>query len=492
MKKQLFNPYLPSWEYVPDGEPHVFGNRLYLYGSHDKFGGKAYCENDYVCWSAPVDDLSDWTFHGTSYRRAQDPDWGKNHPVMNAPDVAKGLDGRYYLYYQLQLQSRIKVAVSNKPEGPYEYVGAVRYSDGTDYGAKKQDRYLFDPGVLVDDDDSVWLYTGFCPKSKVLQLLGTLTGGKTDARGSLVVKLDRDMRTIISEPKLLIPGADASKGTGFEGHEFYEASSMRKFNGKYYAIYSSVLSHELVHAISDYPDRGFRYAGTLHSNGNIGYKGVQTTQYYWGNNHGAVACVNGRYYIFGHRQTNGTEYSRQGVAEELTMKPDGSFEMAEMTSCGLNGGPLESEGRYEAGIACVLYGAKGACKTTLSKKEKKNHPYITQDGEDRQADPGQYIANIRDKTVIGYKYFKADTPTVTLIVKWTGKEADGVFEVYTDPLMRELSGAIRISGNGDEAKSEISVPEEKYPLFLRYQGTGVIELREIGFDNKKRGGKENA
>ena len=34
--KQVFNPYLPSWEYVPDGEPHVFQNRLYVYGSHDR------------------------------------------------------------------------------------------------------------------------------------------------------------------------------------------------------------------------------------------------------------------------------------------------------------------------------------------------------------------------------------------------------------------------------------------------------------------------
>ena len=48
MKKQAFNPYLPSYEYVPDGEPHVFGDRLYIYGSHDKFNGKRFCENDYV------------------------------------------------------------------------------------------------------------------------------------------------------------------------------------------------------------------------------------------------------------------------------------------------------------------------------------------------------------------------------------------------------------------------------------------------------------
>ena len=53
--KQVFNPYLPLWEYVPDGEPHVFGDRLYLFGSHDRFGGRRFCENDYVVWSASVD-----------------------------------------------------------------------------------------------------------------------------------------------------------------------------------------------------------------------------------------------------------------------------------------------------------------------------------------------------------------------------------------------------------------------------------------------------
>ena len=25
------NPYLPKWEYIPDGEPRVFGDRVYIY-----------------------------------------------------------------------------------------------------------------------------------------------------------------------------------------------------------------------------------------------------------------------------------------------------------------------------------------------------------------------------------------------------------------------------------------------------------------------------
>ena len=74
MKGQAFNPFLPLWEYIPDGEPHVFGDRLYLYGSHDTEGGNHFCaEKNYVCWSAPVTDLSDWQFEGVIYESSQDP-----------------------------------------------------------------------------------------------------------------------------------------------------------------------------------------------------------------------------------------------------------------------------------------------------------------------------------------------------------------------------------------------------------------------------------
>lgn len=72
-KKQAFNPYLPSYEDVPDGEPHVVDGRVYIYGSHDLFNGLNFCLGDYVCWSAPVDDLGSWRYEGCIYRREQDP-----------------------------------------------------------------------------------------------------------------------------------------------------------------------------------------------------------------------------------------------------------------------------------------------------------------------------------------------------------------------------------------------------------------------------------
>ena len=61
MKKQSFNPYLPEGKYFPDGEPHVFGDRVYVYCSQDKFGASRFCTGDYEVWSAPLSDLSDWS-----------------------------------------------------------------------------------------------------------------------------------------------------------------------------------------------------------------------------------------------------------------------------------------------------------------------------------------------------------------------------------------------------------------------------------------------
>lgn len=93
MKGQAFNPYLPEWEYVPDGEPHVFGDRVYVYGSHDRFGAPMFCVGDYVCWSAPVDDLSDWRREGVIYRRSQDPRNRLGLRLLFAPDVARARTG---------------------------------------------------------------------------------------------------------------------------------------------------------------------------------------------------------------------------------------------------------------------------------------------------------------------------------------------------------------------------------------------------------------
>ena len=58
--EQVFNPYLPLNTYIPDGEPHVWGDRIYIYGSHDAMNATAYCPGHYEVWSAPINNLHDW------------------------------------------------------------------------------------------------------------------------------------------------------------------------------------------------------------------------------------------------------------------------------------------------------------------------------------------------------------------------------------------------------------------------------------------------
>ena len=102
---------------------HIFNNRLYIYGSHDRFNGTTYCENDYVCWSAPVDDLSDWRFEGEIYNRKQHPH-KEERLILFAPDVVQGADGRYYLYYSVAHSSRMSVTVAEY----MEYNQEIMYS----------------------------------------------------------------------------------------------------------------------------------------------------------------------------------------------------------------------------------------------------------------------------------------------------------------------------------------------------------------------------
>jgi len=268
MKQQAVNPYLPNFEYIPDGEPYVFGDRVYVYGSHDRFSGDVFCQNNYVCWSAPIDDLSDWKYEGVIYRRNQDPKNVDNKHYMYAPDLVQGTDGGYYLYYTLDMCGIMSVAVGDSPVGPFEYYADVHYADGTVVGENEGDVYQFDPGVLRDDDHRIYLYTGFAPQKSQACEEQFIHGRQYD--GAYCIELEKDMCTVKEKPVCIIPQVSNAKGTEFEGHAFFEASSIRKIDEIYYFIFSSTNSHELCYATSQYPNKAFCYRGTILSNGDIG------------------------------------------------------------------------------------------------------------------------------------------------------------------------------------------------------------------------------
>lgn len=478
MKKQALNPYLPNWEYVPDGEPHEFDGRIYVYGSHDRFDGSSFCLNDYVCWSCPNDDLSDWRYEGVIFRKTDDPRNRRKRKPLYAPDVCRGADGKFYLYYFVMFDGIIGVARCDTPCGRFEHIGYVRHPDGTLYGKRKGDIFQFDPAVFVEDGKT-YLYTGFAP----VHFPFFLTGGKPiTKRGAVCAELDGDMLTVKHADYIGVECKKSGKGTPYEGHEFFEAASMRKLDGRYYFIYSSYLGHELCYAVSDRPNGGFRYGGTIVSIGDVGLrgiKGVKDACNFCGNTHGSI-CTDafGNRYIFYHRQTNRHCFSRQGCAERIEIAPDGSIAQVEVTSCGLNGRPLIGRGEYSAAIACNLTCKRGGRFYHVLKTHGR--PYLTQSGRDRESEPDQYVADVRDGTCVGFKCFDFSCGAKVISVRVRGR-ADGVFTV-TDGANTVATIPIKLRGG---AASSIAAPvriDGIKPLFFEYAGKGKLDFLSFAIE----------
>ncbi|MBE6664575.1 MAG: carbohydrate-binding protein [Ruminococcaceae bacterium] len=486
--KQIFNPFTPINEYIPDAEPHVFGDRVYIYGSHDKEGGEFFCMLDYVTYSAPVDNLRDWRYEGVIYKASQDPLYPE-YRYMYAPDVVKGNDGKYYLYYSLGdthgASFVMSVAVAASPVGPFEYLGVVKNPDGTPL----RDYVIFDPGLL-NDNGHIYLYYGFWfnfdenPKytkeesikkqmesfRKTREEIESTPGG---VQGPVCVELEDDMMTIKQKPKRIFPSVYA--GTSFADHQFFEASSMRKIGNKYYFIYSAFTNQELAYATSDYPDRDFKYGGVLVSNGDVYYKGrlPKDRLARTGNTHGSIENINGDWYVFYHRQTRKNEFSRQACAEKIEILEDGRIPQVEMTSCGLNGTPLIAKGEYSAFISCNL--TDGNLPHGSFDYEC---PHLTSKGED------YYATEVHTGTMMGFKYFDFDGVNKIGINYRSGeRKPSGTVYIKTD-LDGAPIGKIEISDIAEWTwvDTEVEAENGTYPVYFIYQGEGMIDIRDIRFN----------
>lgn len=473
MKGISCNPYLPLYEYVPDGEPRVFGDRIYVYGSHDLAGGDFFCLGDYVVWSAPISDLSDWKYEGVSYRRNQDPHNADGKWELFAPDVVKGPDGKYYLFYCLRMQREFGVAVSDKPEGPFRFYAHIRKKDGSFL-----EEYMpYDPSVLVDDDGRVYLYYGYTSETIAEKF------GAAASPGGMVVELEQDMCTAKSEPVVCLPRDIHTAGTGFEGHGYYEAPSVRKINNLYYFVYSSEVCHELCYAVSEKPTEGFVYGGVIISNADIGLKGSRSAVCLPGNDHGGLVCIEGQYYIFYQRHTQCTQYSRQGCAEPVAILPDGSIPQVEVTTGGMNKGPLPAKGGWSAAYACHLTHRDNEKMVRYREADPQVLPSIWEDSSSEdETKRVQYIRNITDGTTIGFKYFSADqVKEISLVLRGKGS---GRMEIRLDnPKEGKLLNVLSVEINTEEWEQKtVSVAWDSVnALYLVYTGIGSIDMRELIF-----------
>lgn len=421
----MANPYLPNWEYIPDGEPRVFGDRIYVYGSHDRAGSDKFCDYVLKCWSASIDNLNDWVCHGdifhtqADYDHESDTGWTTTDNQLYAPDVI-AKDGKYYLYAYI-INAKGCVAVSDRPEGPFKLLSKYKYTIPDEICCNG---WFIDPGVLVDDDGKVYIYCGF--------------------ERSFMAQINPDNMYEILDGSCIehIIPCEIDKENGFDNKEklFFEAASMRKINNTYYLIYSPKRGSRLAYATSDKPTGPFVYRGYIIDNG---------VDYPAGNNHGSVACINGQWYIFYHRMTNGTITSRRGCVEKIEILPDGTIPTVEMTSLGFENS-LSPYQQTPADIACVLKG--GAMITEKNVFER-------------------VITNIKDGCVIGYKYFDFgsdySSKTMQFAVHILGCGCNCVMHILLDNENGKEIGTCNIGSDDAVIISRIAKVTGRHALFFK-------------------------
>lgn len=460
MMTQCHNPYLPLYEHIPDGEPYVFDDRLYIFGSHDMENGNEFCELDYAVWSAPIDDLSDWRYDGIIYRKEQDPFNTECLPLY-APDVVQGEDGRYYLYYCIKFQDSIHVAVCDTPAGQYQFYGRVQYPDGTVMAQNQP----YDPSVICTEE-GIFLYFGFAPC-----MISIPRYQNQDLRGGSVLQLQNDMLTVEKGPETVIPSLAYGKGTSFEGNEYFEGPSVRKINGRYYLVYSSVHTHQLCYAVSDCPMHGFVFGGVIVSNGDVGYQGRKEEDKLMsvGNNHGGLVCVKEQWYIFYHRHTSLNQYNRQGCAERIHFQKDGSIPQVSITTSGMNPVPLSGNASYPAVYCCNLTnGHMGALSSLGRTNTEADFPYLTcKNGE-------HYIENIKNETFIGYKYIcLKETRKIGVIYK---TDVKGILEIHTNINGKKYAEIVLEPSSDWICAWTQTRFDNETELYLVYKGNGVLSL----------------
>ena len=470
------NPYMPLWEHVPDGEPRVFEHngekRVYVYGSHD-IEREQYCGRNYVVWSAPVTDLTDWTYHGVSYTALYEDS------ILYAPDVVKKGD-TYYLYAAERKGSLVVVASSKTPWGPFENPVPTKLG--------------FDPGVLVDDDGKVYAYWGGC------------------AAPCYIAELEDDMATIREDTLVSNPLGHSTCpwDPRDDGHislidAFFEASSPRKVLGKYVFIYSKRYEiplpqygiHEpcngfLSYRISDTPFGPFHDGGDISLNGGEILKdseGHGTMTYRWGNNHGSIMEVNGHWYVFYHRQTGVNEFSRQAMLEpvDVALGGDGRLyigdityldgepvasQPVEMTSQGAHVNGLDARKWISAGYACHIFGGR-------------TNAYI-RPGYEQRDDISTPVVDISSGTTVGFRYlqFGANPPKSVTVVLGEAKKVR--VNIRTDSYRGRVAATLDFPGNAKELTAPLTAGvigrHAVYFEFLSEDAEGVCSFDRFTFD----------
>ncbi len=283
------NPIVRN-QYSADPSARVFGDRVYVYPSHDILAteGKGrvgwFCMEDYHVFSSA--NLTDWTDHGMLITQNKIP-WVKPDSYsMWAPDCIER-NGKFYFYFPTSPKDtvaygrgfRIGVAIADKPTGPF-----------IPQPEPIKDVKGIDPNVFIDKDGQAYLYWS----------AGNIYGAKLKAN---MLELDSEVKTLGELP---------TKGLK-EGPYLFER------NGIYYLTYPHVenKTERLEYAISNSPLGPFKVTGVIMDESESGC---------WTNHHSLIEFKN-QWYLFYHNKDYSPKFdkARSIRADSLFFNTDGTI-----------------------------------------------------------------------------------------------------------------------------------------------------------------------
>ncbi|MBQ1759142.1 MAG: family 43 glycosylhydrolase [Prevotella sp.] len=296
------NPISPC-VFCADPTALEYDGRLYVYGSNDsqqfvvnnKQGNNGYgAIKSLVVFS--TDDMVNWTFHGTIDVGKLCSSWGWRFAASWAPSVTwrVGANGKdeFFLYFANSGGS-VGVLTANSPIGPWKSPLSKPLIDGDTPGVAPCN-WIFDPGVVIDDNGTGWIaFGGGDPNSQ---------GTKLMPGNSRIAKLKSSM--------IALDG----KAVNLPAPYLFEASELNMMNGRYVYTYNtswsdrndwnsyakrgsypSPSSCSMCYMVTDDPlnPNAWEYKGEYVPNpGNFGFG--------WGNNHTHLQKFQGNYYLFYH------------------------------------------------------------------------------------------------------------------------------------------------------------------------------------------------
>jgi hypothetical protein len=283
------NPIIRTM-YSADPSARVFGDRVFLFPSHDILAteGKGrvgwFCMEDYHVFSSA--NLADWTDHGVVVTQNKIPWVRPDSYSMWAPDCIQR-NGKYYFYFPTSPKDTaafgrgftVGVAVADKPEGPYTPLPTpIKGVRG------------IDPNVIIDKDGQAYLYWS--------------------AGNIYAAKLKENMTELASDPVIL-------KDLPVKGLK--EGPYMFERNGIYYLTFPHVenKTERLEYFMGDNPLGPFKSGGVIMDESESGC---------WTNHHSVIQFKN-QWYLFYHDKNYSPTFdkARSVRADSLFFNPDGTI-----------------------------------------------------------------------------------------------------------------------------------------------------------------------